>query len=311
MQSRCGHLTIHQSLVRAGTELAAQPAGWWFLRVCAGQGYLLDGFERCEIQLGDFIAMPAVAAARVRASQLSDLRLCHFGVEPEQLIGFFTAEERRALQSTGAAAAGLPRVFRQESIVTRQHADLCDLRQRESGVLVRSEMLSLAVQALRDILTRKPDAPSPAKGPEQRLAELTARLPESELLGRSPAELARECGCSERHLRRLFVERFGVPLLRRQIEWRIERAKQLLLETDAKIIDIAEQCGFRSLGLFNATFKRLTRLTPGAWRAAFATTKARHQRQHPSRCPKLARPRPAAEEGVNAATENNEGNGES
>jgi AraC-like DNA-binding protein len=292
-------------LVRSGTELATQPAGWWFLRVCAGQGYLWDGVERCEIQLGDFIVIPAVAAARVRASQLSDLRLCHFGVEPEQLIGFFTAEDRRALQATGAAAAGRPRVFRQESAVARQHADLCALRQRESGVLVRSEMLSLAVQSLRDLLTHKTDAPSPSKGPEQRLAELAARLPESEFLGRSTAELARECGCSERHLRRLFVDRFGVPLLRRQIEWRIERAKQLLLETDAKIIDIAEQCDFRSLGLFNAMFKRLTRLTPGAWRVAFAATKARYQRQHPSRCPKLARQRPAAEEAAGDSTGGN------
>jgi AraC-like DNA-binding protein len=294
MESLCVHLTTHQSLVWAGTEISLPAAGWLFLRICSGGGYLMNGATHQEIRPGDLVVIPADAQASLRASQLGDLCVCHFGIRPEQLTGFFTAEEQQALNpATRNNLNGLQttRLFERDTVAARLQANLCDLRQQEPGVLVRAAMLAVAVQALRDLLTQVSTPSAAANSAEEKLAALVGRIPESELLRRSVKELARDCGCSERHLRRLYAERFGMSLLRRQIEWRIERAKQLLLETDAKIIDIAEQCGFRSLGLFNATFKRLTRLTPGTWRVAFAATKMKYQRQHPSRCPKLARQR--------------------
>ena len=115
---------------------------------------------------------------------------------------------------------------------------------------------------------------------------MLARLPESELLSNSTRELARQCGCTERHFRRLFIDRFGVSLKHRQIEWRIEQAKKLLVETNAKVIDIAGQCGFQSLTQFNLTFKRLTRMTPSRWRESFETTIAKYRRRHPPVCPR-------------------------
>jgi len=290
MQSLFVHLTAHQSLVRAGTDFLAvtAAAGWSFFRVCAGRGYLMTDPSPKEIAPGDLIVIPAAAKVSLRASQLGDMRLCHFGVCPEQLTGFFTAGEQRALNTLISNPRHLTRVIPQDDAVAREHAELCRLRLGDPGVLVRSAMLSVAVRALRDILTQVPNAPASARGAEEKLAALAARLPESELLRRSAGELARECGCSERHLRRLFVERFGASLLQRQIEWRIEQAKKLLLDTDAKIIDVAGQCGFRSLGQFNHIFKQLTRLSPGAWRTAFALTKARYGRRHPPLCPRLA-----------------------
>ena len=233
--------------------------------------------------------IPASANINLRASQLGDLRLCHFGVRPGQLTGFFTAEEQQALNSVAVKGTHPARVIKREDAVARQYADLCDLRQHEPGVLARSAMLSLAVGALRDFLVQPGAALPRAVGPKQKLAELTARVPESELLSCSAGELARECGCTERHFRRLFASRFGASLKQLQIEWRIEQAKKLLLEANAKIIDIANQCDFQSLGQFNLTFKRMTRMTPTAWRKAFATTKARNERKHPPVCPRQSR----------------------
>jgi AraC-like DNA-binding protein len=287
MQSGCGHLAISQSLVLPGMEICPGKTGWLFLRVCAGHGYLLDGTERQEVKPGDLIVIPAVTKARVRASQLGNLRLCHFAVQPEQLTGFFTAFEQQALGGPAGPGTGAARVIGREEAAARLHANLCELRQRESGVVVRSAMLSLAVQALRNTLHDASNPGDAVRSPKEKLADLAARIPESELLSRTTSELARECGCTERHLRRLFAERFGAPLLQRQIQWRIEQAKQLLRQTDAKIIDIAGQCGFRGLNQFNATFKRLTRQTPSAWRKS-ATAAARQKRKLRSLCPRQA-----------------------
>ena len=287
MESFCVHLTTHQSVVRAGTDITPMADGWSFLRVCSGEGYLMDGAMRQGISPGDLVVIPATARTSLRASQLGDLRLCHFGIRPEQLTGFFTAGEQQALNRTVMQGFPTVRVFKHGAAAARLCAGLCEMPPQEPGVIVRAAMLAVAVQALRDLLTQIPSASAGAKSAEDKFAELAARVPESELLRRSAGELARECGCSERHVRRLFAECFGVSLLRRQIEWRIEQAKKLLLDSDAKIIDVAGQCGFRSLGQLNQTFKRHTRLSPGAWRAAFAVTRAKYKRQHPVLCPRV------------------------
>ncbi|WCJ58307.1 helix-turn-helix transcriptional regulator [Fontisphaera persica] len=106
-------------------------------------------------------------------------------------------------------------------------------------------------------------------GARERLEAYISRLPKDEWIQREPAELAQICGCSLRHLRRLFRQCFGVSLRAQQTEYRLHRASQLLMETDDKILSIAWAVGFRHLGLFSRMFKRRFRMTPSEWRAKF------------------------------------------
>jgi AraC-like DNA-binding protein len=46
----------------------------------------------------------------------------------------------------------------------------------------------------------------------------------------------------------------------------LQRAQQLLSETDSKIIHVALESGYRHLGLFNATFKKYIGMAPSQWR---------------------------------------------
>ena len=167
--------------------------------------------------------------------------------------------------------------------------ELCELHRGGCEVMIRAAMLMVAVRVLKDVLSSDRGVSIPPRNPDERLAELAAGIPESELLRHTAGDLARHCGCSVRHLRRLFAERFGASIIQRQITWRIEQAKRLLFDTDAKVIDIANECGFRSLGQFNKTFKRLTRQSPGAWRAATVEGAARRRRMFPPSCPRLSR----------------------
>jgi AraC-like DNA-binding protein len=106
-------------------------------------------------------------------------------------------------------------------------------------------------------------------GARERLESFISRLPKEEWIRREPAELAQICGCSLRHLRRLFRQCFGVSLRAQQTEHRLHRASQLLMETDDKILSIAYAVGFRHLGLFSRMFKRRFQMTPSEWRAKF------------------------------------------
>jgi hypothetical protein len=50
------------------------------------------------------------------------------------------------------------------------------------------------------------------------------------------------------------------------MEMRLLKAVALLREPTSKVINVAEQCGFNHLGLFNTCFKRRFGASPGEWR---------------------------------------------
>lgn len=92
------------------------------------------------------------------------------------------------------------------------------------------------------------------------------------LLHQRPAEewsvelLAKEVGMS----RSLFSERFrtlaGKTPMRYLAEWRMQEARDLLLNTDRSIGAIAEACGYQSEVAFRKAFRSITGKTPGAVR---------------------------------------------
>jgi AraC family transcriptional regulator len=82
------------------------------------------------------------------------------------------------------------------------------------------------------------------------------------------AEIADAAGLSPHHFARAFRAATGMPPYRYLTHRRIERAKQLMTETDACLAQIAFDCGFSSQGQFTTTFTRLSGISPGRWRAA-------------------------------------------
>jgi transcriptional regulator GlxA family with amidase domain len=79
--------------------------------------------------------------------------------------------------------------------------------------------------------------------------------------------LAKVSGVSKAHFARSFKEAFGVPPHRYLLTRRIERAKALLRDTDAPIIEVALQVGWNSLGTFGRVFRDVTGESPSELRA--------------------------------------------
>jgi AraC family cel operon transcriptional repressor len=65
----------------------------------------------------------------------------------------------------------------------------------------------------------------------------------------------------------------GVSFQEKRAELRLGRARELLATSDAKIVDVALESGFKSLSLFNLMFSRRFGSSPGQWRH-------RHGRPH-------------------------------
>lgn len=97
----------------------------------------------------------------------------------------------------------------------------------------------------------------------RRIAARAASLIEDGLAGEGGlAAVAARCGVSERHLRRVFVEEFGVSPVAFASTSRLLLAKRLLTDTTLPVVDVAMGSGFSSLRRFNALFRARYGLTP-------------------------------------------------
>lgn len=85
------------------------------------------------------------------------------------------------------------------------------------------------------------------------------RLADSEL---SLKSLASQLGFSPSYLSVLIKKELGLPFQDYLIQERMKKAKLLLLTTDLKIYEIADQVGFEDMNYFSQRFKQVVGLTP-------------------------------------------------
>ena len=80
------------------------------------------------------------------------------------------------------------------------------------------------------------------------------------------AELARACRLSPGHFARAFRQTTGQPPHRWLMEQRIEKAKQLLVDSTLSLAEIAQTCGFADQSHFTRVFAQRVHSSPGQWR---------------------------------------------
>jgi transcriptional regulator GlxA family with amidase domain len=79
------------------------------------------------------------------------------------------------------------------------------------------------------------------------------------------SELARATSLSPAHFTRAFKASTGMPPYRWQLNSRITRACQLLLDSQLSIVEIAAATGFADQAHLTRMFHRLTGMTPANW----------------------------------------------
>ena len=82
----------------------------------------------------------------------------------------------------------------------------------------------------------------------------------------STSELAEHVKLSTSYFCTLFKSTFGCPPYNYVLAQRIERAKQLMMTTDAALSEIALDCGLSDQAPLSRLFRRFTGVTPSAWR---------------------------------------------
>lgn len=118
-----------------------------------------------------------------------------------------------------------------------------------------------------------PDAPPTARAAPPlaawRLSRAVALMSARMRGGVSVEELARAVDLSPDHFLRSFTAATGRTPFQWLTERRMEAAKALLQRQDIPITDIALDVGYSSSAHFSARFRKLTGMSPSAWRATF------------------------------------------
>jgi AraC-like DNA-binding protein len=116
-----------------------------------------------------------------------------------------------------------------------------------------------------DARTRRPALRQQVDGGGRRHGDVERALSEVPV---SPAVLAGDVGMSTRQLERLFRRYLGRSPKRYYMELRLQKARNLLQQSDMSVINVALACGFASPSHFSKCYRALYKTTPYRERGA-------------------------------------------
>ena len=80
------------------------------------------------------------------------------------------------------------------------------------------------------------------------------------------SDIAEELYLSKSYLQKIYKSYFGKSIIEEMIQFRIEKAKNFLSDTDMTITEIARECGYSSYNYFVRQFKIAEGVSPSEYR---------------------------------------------
>jgi AraC-like DNA-binding protein len=188
-----------------------------------------------------------------------------FSISFEHLYPLFASRELALLQGISESLKHT-RLYDASTPLARDCHQLLENAPPRLDFDHRTHLLRVAATVLSDEIKAARAKRCGSLRPDEHIAEVLERLSANDLLTLGVEELAQRFGFCRRHLNRLFHQYFGLSVSSLRMEMRMLKALTLLRDPDAKVVNVAEECGFNHLGLFNASFKQRFGTCPGQWR---------------------------------------------
>lgn len=259
------YLTLRLVRLKGAEEWTQKRDGLSIVFPKSGSGICHCHQPAQRLAAGDVLVTNGTANFRLSASAGADLVFWCFSVRLDHLYPLFANLEISLLESVAAAFAA-PKHFSAASPLAKQCHRLVEDTPPQFNLDHRSQLLRVASVILSEEFKVAQERRVGSMGVEAHLIQLFEQLTADELLTISVGDLASRFNCSRRHLNRLFHQYFGFSVAALRMEMRLLKAVSILRDANAKIINVAEQCGFNHLGLFNTCFKRRFGASPGQWR---------------------------------------------
>jgi AraC-like DNA-binding protein len=259
------HLTVRETSLPAGAEWSPQFSSWLMIQIEAGTGYWIHTRQNLALERGTVLVLPPDSDGAILASQVGNLSLSFFGVDPMRLMGLMTVAEQAFFRAAASQQEFSTRVLApDEALAMKLQESFRDRKQ--VGSLYRLQLLQIFLAAFGEELSQEPAESQPVADAKQRLSDFLKATQMSQLINLSFSELVEVTRCTPRHLSRIFRDIVGMSFRDKQAELRLTLACDLLVTTELKIVDVALESGFQSLSLFNLMFGRRYGMSPGRWR---------------------------------------------
>jgi AraC-like DNA-binding protein len=239
----------------------------------SGRGIFMVGEKILPFQAGDvsFINHTEVHLARSAPGTASEWTWIY--LDPVRLVGPL-GSGLKTLDPAHLAGPSFGNILsaRRHPRINRIVTDMVDeLRGGRKGRAdaLRALAWQLMVEAQRLL-------PSRASGPSSRIPEYDRMVPALQHLSRTYAEpvriagLARRCGMSEPHFRRIFLRAVGQGPRSYWHGLRLHMAASLLSGTSRSVLEISQEVGFETLSSFNRLFLKTFGVPPRVWRSRHA-----------------------------------------
>jgi AraC-like DNA-binding protein len=263
------YLTLQTARLKPSEKWTCEGDDLYLVFPDEGVGQVTSFSTNLRVNSGDLLAMSGRSAAKfvaIDGNDDKDLVFRWFAISMDSLFPLFAPGEVSFLQN-------VTQEFRSPKVYSKANPMVGNCRQTMGKIgtkldlIHRSQLLSVAALLLSSELKLwQQKQSSQGDAADDHMLRVFEQLSSHELMNLSVEELADKFGCSRRHLSRLFHQRFGLSVATLRMEMRLLKASSLLRDPGVKVINVAEQCGFNHLGLFNTCFKRRFGLTPGVWR---------------------------------------------
>jgi AraC-like DNA-binding protein len=259
------HLSLKLLRLKAKEEWASPGKGFSFLFPREGAGTYLMGTLVHRLSAGDVLVVNGDPRGRVGVRSGTEIDLWLFTVAVEHLYPLFSGRELSLLGEV-VEILKRTRLYGASTTVAQECHRLLETVPPRLDFEHRTHLLRITAAVLSGEIKAVEANHGGSGRSGDPVAEMLERLSATELLNLSVEELARKFGFCRRHLNRLFHQHFGLSISRLRMEMRLLKAVTLLRDPNAKILTVAEECGFNHLGLFNSSFKRRFGASPGHWR---------------------------------------------
>jgi AraC-like DNA-binding protein len=262
---RSDHLTLRQLSLKQGGEWAKPATGLRFVFPIAGSSAYVSGTISQPIGRGDVLVVNEPFQGKVCATAGHEVIFREFSLCLEHLFPLLAASEISLVQPLAKQfntfkifAATSPRAIECHRLIAQVPVEL-NLDHRGQLLRVAATILNDEFQALRQ-------SRGSVNQVEKNVGDMVEKLTADQLRDLSVGELAAKFNCSRRQLNRVFHQYFNMSVASLKMEMRLLKATSLLRDVNIKVIDVAAECGFNHLGLFNACFRKRFGTTPSEWR---------------------------------------------